>query len=113
MTINKDDVYAAYRGGDYLPDWTFNTEEGFRIYFEFEQFSFYWSSNYYSALEIGDGATRGAETRLAHFRGLDKPSNVTSVSNAAWMKVYDPYTVDVPNSGPKYDLPVMCPIIAQ
>ena len=92
VTINKNDVYTAYRGGNTTsPEWIFETTSGFRIQFEFEQFTFYWSTSYYSALEIGDGVTRGAETRLVHFRGLDKPSDVTSVSNAAWMRVYAPY----------------------
>ena len=91
LTITKDDINTTYGVGDNSPDWTFNSSKGFRINFEFQRFSFYWSSSYYSALEIGDGLTRGTETRLAHFRGLDKPNDVTSISNAAWMRVYAPY----------------------
>ena len=36
MTITKDDVYTAHRGGDYIPDWTFNSSKDFRIKFEYQ-----------------------------------------------------------------------------
>ena len=100
VTVDKSDVYEAYRSDNFLPTWTFNTSIGYRIQFQFEKFSSYWSSNYFSALEIGDGLDVKASTRLAHFRGLDMPSNVTSVSNEAWMKVHDPYAWTLPKSGP-------------
>ena len=93
MEISKDDVYEAQRSGDYIPEWTFNTSAGYRIRFEFQYFSFYWSSSNYSALEIGDGLTRGADTRLVHFRGLYLPSNVTSVSSSAWIRVYGSFVL--------------------
>ena len=91
ITVDKSDVYEAYRRDNFLPTWAFNTSSGYRIHFQFGKFSFYWSTSYYSALEIGDGLNVKASTRLVHFRGLDMPSNVTSVSNEAWMKVHDPY----------------------
>ena len=87
----------AYSNGDYLPDWRFNTSTGFRIRFHFNEFHFYESIGYHSALEIGDGLIRGTGTRLAHFRGSEVPMDVTSVSNAAWMQVYDPYTIHLSN----------------
>ena len=69
--------------------WIFNTTLGFRIMFKFHRFSLFWSSNYYSALEIGDGIEIRPGTRLAHFRGLDVPDDVVSVSNAAWITIYE------------------------
>ena len=69
----------------------------FRIRFHFDEFHFNESIGYHSALEIGDGLIRGTGTRLAHFRGSEVPMDVTSVSNAAWMQVYDPYTIHLSN----------------
>ena len=100
VTVDKSDVYEAYRSENFLPTWTFNTSLGYRLQFQFEKFSFYWSSNYFSALEIGDGLDVKVSTRLAHFRGQDMQSNVTSVCNAAWMKIYDPYAWPLPKPGP-------------
>ena len=89
MVISNSDLYSTSQGyNDVI--WTFNTSLGHRINFTFTNFGLYWSTNYYSFLEIGDGLDPGESSRLAHFRGLDLPSNVTSVSNAAWMKVNDP-----------------------
>ena len=70
--------------------WTFNTTTESRIQFTISEFSFYWSSNYHSSLEIGDGLVPGDSSRLAVFRGLDLPSNVTSVSSSAWLSVQNP-----------------------
>ena len=53
------------------------------------EFDFYWGSNHYSALEIGDGLDPGNRSRLTHFRGLFLPDDVTSVSNSAWIIIYD------------------------
>ena len=36
---------------------------------------------------IGDGAIKGDETVLANFSGNHLPSDVTSVSNAAWVMI--------------------------
>ena len=38
-------------------------------------------------MEVGDGLISGDETRLVRFSGGDPPSNVTSVSNTAWIRV--------------------------
>ena len=73
-----------------LSQWRFETSTGYRIRFIFHDFSLYWSSGYYSALEIGDGISPGISSKLAHFRGLDEPSDVTSISDRAWMTIYDP-----------------------
>ena len=85
--------------------WTFSTNSDRRIHFMFTKFGFYWSSNFYCALEIGDGLNPGKPSRLAHFRGLVLPNGVTSVSNAAWVTVYDhallEYTLAIPITYPK------------
>ena len=74
----------------------------------FHDFGFYWSTSLVSYLEIGDGLTPGLSSRLAHFRGLNVPSDVLSVSHSAWMKVYNPGLGGVtrvhrivPKDGPK------------
>ena len=83
---------AAYQLNEYLPVWTFNTSEHYRIRFSFQTFSFYWNNYDYNLLDIGDGLQEDDDsTRLATFGGRDLPSDVTSVSNAAWLKVNKPY----------------------
>ena len=90
INISEADLNATNTSyDDSKLHWTFNTALGFRIMFKFQTFSLYWSSNYYSALEIGDGVEIRPETRLAHFRGLDVPDDVVSVSNAAWITIYE------------------------
>ena len=90
INISEADLNATNTyNDDSKLHWTFNTTPGFRIMFKFQRFSLYWSSNYYSALEIGDGVETRPETRLAHFRGLDVPDDVVSVSNAAWITIYE------------------------
>ena len=93
FVISREDLMLAYQSNNYWPIWTFNTSEGYRIRFNFTEFSFYWNTNDYNLLDIGDGLNQNAETRLATFGGRDLPSNVTSVSNAAWLKVNDPYAI--------------------
>ena len=98
--INKNEHSSQSR-------WTFQTSTGCRIRFKFHEFGFYWSSRYYSALEIGDGISPGISSRLVHFRGLQLPSGVTSVSHGAWMIVYDPGSNDftrLHRQLPKYGL---------
>ena len=92
----------AYQANNYLPIWTFSASEGYRIRFNFEEFSFYWNNFDYNLLDIGDGLNQDAATRLATFGGRDIPSNVTSVSNAAWVKVNEPYAIH--NSCPVKDV---------
>ena len=65
--------------------WTFKAPENFRVILVFESFSFPAPHGY---LEIGDGVIIGETTRLVHFTGTDLPSNVTSVTNAAWVAVH-------------------------
>ena len=84
---------SAYQLNNYLPIWTFNTSEGYRIRFNFTEFRFYWNTHDYNLLDIGDGLNQDDDTRLATFGGRDLPSNVTSVSNAAWLKVNEPYAI--------------------
>ena len=75
---------------NYLPIWTCTTSEGYRIRFTFTEFSFYWNNYDYNLLDIGDGLNQDDDTRLATFGGRAIPSNVTSVSNVAWLKVTGP-----------------------
>ena len=63
---------------------TFNSLQDFRIRITFDHFSF---ENIDEYLEIGDGTTVEETTRLAHLTGIDLPSNVTSVSNAIWIRI--------------------------
>ena len=65
------------------PVWTFNTSAGFRIMAIFRDFNFEESREF---LVIGDGSVHDEASELVRFSGTDLPSNVTSVSNAAWMK---------------------------
>ena len=65
--------------------WTFKAPENLRVRLAFENFSFPAPHGY---LEIGDGVIMRETTRLVHFTGTDFPSNVTSVTNAAWLTVH-------------------------
>ena len=91
MEISREDLMTAYQTNNYLPIWTFNTSEGYRIRITFTELSFYWNNYDYNLLDIGDGLNQDDDTRLATFGGRAIPSNVTSVSNAAWLKVNEPY----------------------
>ena len=93
IIISQTHISRAFSVGDYVPVWTFSISNDRRIKFHFTQFStYYGSSSYHEYVEIGDGMETGLETRLAHFAGRTLPSNVTSVSNSAWLKVYFYYT---------------------
>ena len=92
FNILKEDLISAYQANNYLPVWTFNTSRDNRIRLTFHEFGFYWNNYNYDLLDIGDGLIYSeTSTRLATFGGRDLPSNVTSVSNAAWVKVNEPY----------------------
>ena len=90
INILKEDLITAYQANNYLPVWTFNTSTDHRIRLTFHKFGFYWNDYNYDLLDIGDGLDIQSFTRLATFGGRDLPSNVTSVSNAAWVKVNEP-----------------------
>ena len=90
VTILRNDLVSAYQENNYLPVWTFNTSEDYRIRFTFHEFSFYWSNYDYNLLDIGDGIVQIDTSKLATFGGRDLPSDVISVSNAAWLKVNEP-----------------------
>ena len=66
--------------------WTFTTNYKQRIQICFQEFDL--TDPEY--LEIGDGLQQGEETRLAHFTGDSLPSNVTSVTNSAWIYIEAP-----------------------
>ena len=83
-TITTDTIYRAYQARDHSPSWTFKTAGKFKIGFKFHVFDIRSSADY---LEIGDGLEIKQSTVLVHFSGRTLPSNVTSISNCAWMKV--------------------------
>ena len=87
ITISREDLVSVYQANNYLPVWTFNTSLDRRIRFHFNEFGFYWNDYDYNLLDIGDGSTTDSPTRLATFGGRALPSNVTSVSNSAWLKI--------------------------
>ena len=68
-----------------MPSWTFSTAPDLKIRITFSQFRFVDGNGYW---EIGDGKIIGKATKLAHFMGYDLPNDVTSVTNAAWIKVH-------------------------
>ena len=68
-----------------LPSWTFSTVSDLKIRITFSQFRFVDGNGY---LEIGDGKVIRKASRLAHFTGSNLPDYVTSVTNAAWIKVH-------------------------
>ena len=76
------------------PTWTFNTTEHLRVQVSFQEFECRDSKCY---IEIGDGSSIGTESRLARFGGRILPSNVTSISNAAWIKLHTSCGKDVLN----------------
>ena len=73
------------------PVLTFSTLwQDLKIGFFFQEF---YLNNSHEYLEIGDGSFRHGRkdtSRLARFSGTALPSNVTSVSNAAWISVDTP-----------------------
>ena len=75
------------------PVLTFSTlGQDLKIGFFFQEFNLNHSHEY---LEIGDGSFRHGRkdtSRLARFSGTALPSNVTSVSNVAWLSVDIPWT---------------------
>ena len=68
--------------------WTFITTEELNVRIAFQDFFLY---EFYEYLEIGDGLIVREDTRLAHFTGIDLPSNVTSITSAAWIAVHFKY----------------------
>ena len=88
VNISSNDVISAIPCTECCTtskQWTFEAPENLRVRLTFENFSFPDPHGY---LEIGDGIIIGENTRLAHFTGTSLPSNVTSVTNAAWITVH-------------------------
>ena len=81
--LTSADLLAAKEAGELRPVWTFSTASDLHVRFSFQRFNFHLEE----FLEIGDGRIPHDDTRLVLFRGKDLPSDVTSVSNAAWMRV--------------------------
>ena len=90
ISIAKSDITKALNENISHLLWTFHSKNGSNVRFNFHEFGFYWSNSLIIALEIGDGLIYGSSSRLVHFRGLQVPNVVTSVSNTAWMKVHYP-----------------------
>ena len=65
--------------------WSFNSTQDFRIHFRFVAYLCNPNECY---LIIGDGVDSGNSTRLAEFSDATIPSNVTSISDSAWLKIY-------------------------
>ena len=89
-TISSIDMFhplPCETNGTIFPEFLFEAPIGLRVRFEFQQFSFDGPEEY---LEIGEGLVSGEETRSAHFSGTDVPSDVTSVSNSAWIRIETP-----------------------
>ena len=65
---------------------TVNASDGLKVRITFHEFNF----TDFEYLEIGDGVVVDDDTRLVNFSGATLPSNVTSVSNGAWIKIKSP-----------------------
>ena len=88
ITISTDEVTSPIScDGNCVTSkqWTFKTTEELRVRVVFREFVF---SESYEYLEMGDGLIVREDTRLAHFTGIYLPSNVTSITSAAWIAVY-------------------------
>ena len=73
---------------------TFDVPTSFRVRFTFHQFVLNGPNEY---LEIGDGLFAGEETRLVRFSGTDTPRDVTTVTNAAWLRVKSSCKTEIPD----------------
>ena len=85
--ISSNDIFHTLpsdTSNSVFPVLTFNATTGFRIKLTFQRFVFNGSNEW---LEIGDGLESSEDRRLARFSGTDLPWEVTSVSNAAWIKI--------------------------
>ena len=89
-TISSVDIFhplPCETNGTTFPEFVFEAPRGLRVRFAFYQFAFDGPEEY---MEIGEGLVAGEETRLARFSGRDVPSDVTSVSNATWIRINTP-----------------------
>ena len=87
IVISSYEISEALREGTNGPvtsTWNFNATEGFRIGIIFEILCF---TDANDTVQIGDGLVFGEETRLAHFGGTTLPSEVTTISNSAWISI--------------------------
>ena len=90
INISPDNFLKTLSCFEDCLDWqvlTFNASQGLRVEIKFHAF-FLNNPNEY--LEIGDGLTQNEKSRLVRFNGSTKPSDVISVSNAAWIKLKTP-----------------------
>ena len=88
VIIAKHHLWRAYQHGVRTAVWTFNASIYYKIRFHFAEF-YYYSSNTYYYVKIGDGLVRGESIRLRHHFQQTAPSDVTSPANTAWLEVYD------------------------
>ena len=71
------------------PTWTFMSQPNFRIHFRFQDYNGSLFSCRFCCVSIGDGLELIKSTTLAYFCRMATPSNVTSITNAAWLRVFD------------------------
>ena len=76
------------------PRLTYNTSQHLRISVTFQEFEFADPNEY---VEIGDGTVIQEDTRLAHLTGTYLPSDVTSISNAMWIRLRVPCGNQIPD----------------
>ena len=76
------------------PRLTCNTSQHLRISVTFQVFNFEDPNEY---VEIGDGNVIQEYTRLADLTGTYPPSDVTSVSNAMWIRIRVPCGNQIPD----------------
>ena len=88
IIVSTRDVNTTNQPGIYVPVWTFEANIDQKVKFHFSRYTFA-----LSRIEIGDGVVRGIETRLASFKEFSTPSDVTSISNLAWLSINTPLSV--------------------
>ena len=76
------------------PQLTYSTSQHLRISVTFQVFNFEDPNEY---VQIGDGNIIQEETRLAHMTGTYPPSDISSISNAMWIRIRVPCGNQIPD----------------
>ena len=76
------------------PQFTYNTSQHLRISVTFQESQ---CADPIEYVEIGDGNVIGEETRLAHLTGTNLSINITSISNAMWIRIRVPCGKQIPD----------------
>ena len=90
ITVSSEVNAATIFLGNYGPIWTLmalKTSSEFRVRFTFEELCFPVTNHF---IHIGDGLVQSTDTELARFSGYSLPSEVTSLSHAAWIIINYP-----------------------